>query len=483
MLTSPVPSRLFRLLSALTLLCGLIPKPARCQQFPTEQLQALLSSPELQHASVGVLVRRVGDGALLFALNPNALLVPASNVKLFTSAAALDAFGPDRRFATTVLANGRVRNRRLYGNLYLRGGGDPSLDGNGLAALAAKVRACGIRVVVGDLVVDEGLFAGPSLGAGWSWEDEAWYYAAPASALSLDGNAVQLTVAPGASQTQPPVVTLSAEQPICIASNHASTAPKGAPLTLQVEVEHHSHAVSLSGAIPIGAEPVVERLAVPRPAVFAAQTLRKALARRGIRVTGRIRQGRTPAAAHQLTALQSPPLRQLLAAMNKASDNLKAEVFLRLLGLADGQTRGGASAASGLRREMSFLNHIGIGEDELILVDGSGLSRLNLATPDAIVRLLVSMWSHRYGGVWRSSLPVAGVDGTLRRRMVGTPAQGRVFAKTGYLSHVSALSGYVERPDGEELAFSMLVNNFACPVARVKAIQDAVCGLLASYGQ
>jgi serine-type D-Ala-D-Ala carboxypeptidase/endopeptidase (penicillin-binding protein 4) len=447
-------------------------------------LDAILAHPGLAGADVGLVVRAADTGEVLYTRGGDRRQQPASNVKLVTSAAALEVLGPDFRFTTTVSGTGRVRGPVLHGDLVLTGTGDPTMLAADYDALAARVAAGGVRLVTGDLVADDTWFDGVRLGSGWAWDDEPFYYNAQVSALTaapdtdFDAGSVIVKVSPTTAGKPAKVETVPPTSHVKI----KNTAVTGAG-SLAVDREHGSNLITVSGALAVGAAPVQEWMAVWDPTGYAADLFRKALSAHGVRVLGSTTRGATPAGARVLADRSSMPLRELLVPFMKLSNNLHAEILIKAMGRARG---GVGSWDAGLAAVRTTLAGLGVDPARLFLVDGSGLSRMDHLSPDQLSALLVAARPKPWFALWYSSLPVAGepdrmVGGTLRSRMRGTPAAGNVHAKTGSLTGVSGLSGYVTSADGRPLVFSMMTNN-AVGVS-LRPIEDAIAIRLASPTQ
>jgi D-alanyl-D-alanine carboxypeptidase/D-alanyl-D-alanine-endopeptidase (penicillin-binding protein 4) len=467
---------------------------------PVEVLSARLDgliAPVAQYAAVGLSVHSLDRGDELYARNADVAFVPASNQKLLIAAAALDALGPDFCFTTRVLALGTRHGATLGGDLILHGGGDPTLTTDSLAALADRLAASGIRQVTGRVRGDDSLFDRQRLGKGWSWDDEAFAYAAPISALTLNGNTVAVEVRPAPRPGLPPQVRLDPPAAPSTLRVRAVTAPPGEPSTLQVDRTRARDEITLSGRLPQGSPVVITRVTVEDPPLYAAAVFTALLRAHGVQVVGQPVALGTPAAAVMLSQLQSPPLAQIIRVMDKTSDNLIAETLLKAVVSSqipvvssDGYRQEARRAATNgqlateNRQLPSFLERSGLRGPALVIADGSGLSRLDLVSPRNLVRLLVAMDRHPAREAYFSSLPVAGVDGTLRRRMLGSAAVGAVRAKTGTLTHVSALTGVATSRSGERLAFSLLTNNFPGVLTGPggpRAMEDAVAAALAEF--
>ncbi len=432
-------------------------------------LDALLSEPALRGAWVGVLVQTVDEPPrTLFSHNEDRYFMPASNAKLFVTAIALEKLGPDFTFITPLLTNGKRIGETLEGNLYLKGTGDPSLSRDRLRELAKAIAAKEIKFVKGDVIVDVNAFADNRWGNGWAWDYLHYGYAAEVWALALDRNAVTLQIAPAPQEGVPAQITVSPTTDWLLLDNRVLTV-KNDTASLRVWREAWERVVHLWGRLPVGSPPQTFRLSVPSIPHYIGQTFWELLREAGITVSGHAKTGLTPENAVVLATTSSPPLRELVWWLNKVSDNLYAEMLLRAVALKERRQGSFADAREILQQQ---LTEWGIEPTAVQLADGSGLSRLNLVTPRALVRLLQVARTRSWFVAFRNSLPIGGKDGTLGNRFRNTPAEGCVFAKTGFISGVMALSGYLQRIDGRELVFTVLVNHFTAPAGQVQAAVD-----------
>jgi D-alanyl-D-alanine carboxypeptidase/D-alanyl-D-alanine-endopeptidase (penicillin-binding protein 4) len=438
-------------------------------------IDRLLQNPALAHSMTGILVVSLKDGRTLYERDADLMLIPASNQKLLTAAASLHKLGPDFRFSTRLWVTGQLDAQGvLQGDLILEGSGDPTMLLKDIEAMADAVQKAGIRRVDGYLLYDESAFDGIRRGWDWAWDDEPYYYSPCLSAICVERNAVTVFVSPGEKAGDEPGIRLFPPTSYLLVRNEAMTSPAGTPATVYVTREHARNIAIVRGQIPVDARPDSARqaLSVEEPPRYAMWLLRESLEKRGI--TTRYRTAlpdRVPQGARLIHTHTSPPLREILPLLNKPSDNLIAECLMRTLGAVihrDG------SAAAGERVMLDFLKEAGLDLSALNIVDGSGLSRRNQVSARNLVTLLRYMASHPQAKVFQDSLPIAGVDGTLRNRMVNTPAQGKVRAKTGSLGRVSTLSGYLTTQTGEELVFAILMNNFNGSAATARAVQDAI---------
>ncbi|MCS7309157.1 MAG: D-alanyl-D-alanine carboxypeptidase/D-alanyl-D-alanine-endopeptidase [Armatimonadetes bacterium] len=438
-------------------------------------IDQLLQNPALAHSLTGVLVVSLRDGRTLYERHADVMLIPASNQKLLVAAAALHRLGADFRFTTRLWATGEVDSQGvLRGDLVLQGEGDPVLSLGEIEKMAEAVEQAGIRHIEGYLLYDESAFDGIRRGWDWAWDDEPYYYSPCLSAICVERNAITVFVSPGEKVGDPPRVRLSPPTDYLLVRNEATTAPAGSPTSLFITREHARNIAIVRGQIPLDARPDSARqaLSVEEPPRYAMWLLREALQKRGVSTRYRTAlPERVPTGARLLYAHSSPPLREILPLLNKPSDNLIAECLLRTLGRV---MHGEGSAAAGERVMLEFLRQAGLNLEALNIVDGSGLSRRNQISARNLVTLLRYMASHPQSKVFIDSLPLAGVDGTLRNRMVNTPVQGKARAKTGSLGRVSTLAGYLTTQGGEELVFAILMNNYNGSAAAARAVQDAI---------
>ncbi len=443
------------------------------------RLSAYLDRPLFSTAEWGVKVVSLDTGATVFERNPQKPLIPASNTKLFTAALVLDRLGPNYRIRTSLLARKEADRRgRVVGDLVLYGRGDPSLSsfypsGNlsaSLGRLAESLARSGVRSVRGEVIADESYFLGPPFGSGWAIEDLDSYYSPEVSALSLQDNVAEWVVLPGRRVGSPASLVFSTPVSPLTAQNHLLTSAEGTPASLQSERLLGQNVLRVWGDVPLGVLPLTNVVTVHRPAEWFGQLFRAAAIQRGIRIEGGVHTldgfERAPAPLRtndwtELGSIESPPMSELVQAMMKPSNNLYAQLlFLQVGALGSAQnalinTEGRAVEA--MRR---FLKAILVGHPEPHLEEGAGLSRRNAVCAESIVTLLKYMDHHPASGVYKDSMPVAGVDGTLRGRMRHTAAENNLRGKTGTLRGVNSLSGYVTTATGERLAFSILLNQY-----------------------
>jgi D-alanyl-D-alanine carboxypeptidase/D-alanyl-D-alanine-endopeptidase (penicillin-binding protein 4) len=444
-----------------------------------KDLDEIFAAPALARALVGVRIESLRDG-LIYEKNGGKLVVPASNMKLLTLAVAAKRLGWDHRFETTLEAAGPIDAGSLNGDLIVTGSGDPSIMASlpGPAALfdewAEVLAKAGIRRVTGRLIGDDNAFDDDGLGAGWSWDYLAAAYAAPAGALNYNENivAVRVTAGPvegGAAQIEitPPGHRLEVV-------NEVRTGAPASATSLDLRRLAGSPTLNIRGSVPLGGKPAIRSTAVDNPTGYFVEALRLALASRGIAVHGGAwdidEVPDAPARRRPLAARQSPPLSSLGGYFMKESQNFYGETFLKAVGRVAGRD---GSSESGRRVVRETLAEMGISADSFVMYDGSGLSRYDYVTADAIVMLLKHVWhDETMRGPFLAALPVGGHDGTLDTRMKGTPLAGRVQAKTGTIANMRALSGFLTTESGEKIAFSIIANHFTAPNNEIDAIAE-----------
>jgi len=449
----------------------------------------------------GVKVVSLDSGKTLFEHNPGKLFTPASNSKLYTVALALDRLGADYQIKTSLYARARPdRKGTLEGDLIVYGRGDPTLNarlggGSIYGALDPLVNAltnAGVKRIAGDIVGDESYFRGPPFGSGWMWDDLTYYYGAEISALTINDNTLELVVKPGERAGVPCQLSLQPATTWLVLSNRTETVEKESPRRIRLDHPLCENLICVSGQMPLEDRGSTRDVTVHNPAGLFAWFLKQALERRGIEVAGRARsvnwldreaEPMDYAKLVELGHIESLPLRDIAREVQKPSQNLYTDLLLAHVGetTRGPDTSGRATSEDlGIRALNQFLVEVGIPRGQTIFEEGSGLSRDNLTAPGATVALLQFLSRHKWAQVYLDALPIAGVDGTLRNRMKGTPAAGNVRAKTGTLRWASSLSGYVTTAAGERLVFSMMVNRYQGGRS-VRGDLDALAVLLAGF--
>jgi len=445
-------------------------------------LAEILASSALAGARAGVAVASLDTGEILYAHNADELLNPASNVKLFTTAAALARLGPEYRFETEFHVE-PAAGGAVVKHLYVRGKGDPTWVSERLWEVAGQLYHLGLRVVKGDLVVDDSWFDDEREGPGFDQETGDRSYLAPAGALSLNFNSVAVHVAPGGKVGEKGRVELEPMSDFFRLENRTVTVRAGAlrRVTPSSVAEGGRQRNLVEARLPLGSRPQTFWRKIDSPPLYLGHTLRRFLELRGVKVQGKVRRGTVPAGARLLHVAESESLGDVARRLNKTSNNFVAEQILKALGA---EVKGPPGTwPKGIEAAEEFLAEAGLERGTYLMKNGSGLNDANRFSARQTVTLLGEMW-RRFPlmAEFVSALPVAGKDGTIRWRMEGSEAVGRLRAKTGTLENVASLSGYVETKGKERLVFAVIVNDYAGRAPPVVRAVDALGSALAAAG-
>ena len=479
-----------------------------------KHIDAILERADIARGFWGVEIEELDTGKVVYSHDADRLYAPASNTKLFTTAAALALIGPNYRFRTTIESTSFPdKYGRLPGDLVLVGRGDANLSGRALhdemktqrplppahvlEEMADQLVARGVKVIDGDIVADDSFFVYERYGEGWSQDDLVWEWGAPVSALAINDNVVYVNLMPAERVGERAFVSMAPFADYYHVENHVLTSPAGTgPRKVFVQRQPGSTHLEIWGNIPLDDPGVGEAVAIEEPAEFCARLLWEMLTRRGITIYGKTRAHHTlmsslgtitvnavaplgggvapqpylPAPV-VLAQHDSLPLSLDIRVINKVSQNLHSEMLLRLLGREKGTS---GSVAGGLEVLRTFLSQAEILPEEYAFYDGSGLSRQNLVSPHAIVKLLTYAMTQPWGGEYMESLPVSGVDGTLISRLGALPAGAVLRAKTGSLDHVNTLSGYLTTSHGDRLVLSIMSNNHTMPGRKAAEVLDEI---------
>ena len=456
------------------------PVPSPLERLQAD-LQSLFGAANVSHAHWGVHVISLESGNSLFSLDAQKFFVPASNAKVITTAVAAERLGWNHRFTTRILSTSPIApDGTINGDLIVVGDGDPSINPRHPArwqafdAWAAALHDRGLRVVAGNLIADDDRFAEPGWGAGWAWDDMQYGYSAQVTALQFNENEVDVIVGPGIQPGTPSIIATSPAGSGALTVNLVTTGEAGTESRIDIDRQPGAPYFDVRGRIAVGSAPIIVTAAADNPTRFYVNALEVALRRHGIVVAGNatdLDEVRDPPRREHVTELlvdYSPPLSEIADVTMKWSRNGYAETLLMALA-PPGDPATPAAALTALRET---LTRWGL-QDEIVLRDGSGLSRYDAITPHALTAVLQRIAADPASAdPFRSTLPVAGVSGSLVDRMKATPAEGRVAAKTGSMSGVRSLSGYVTTLEGERLAFSFLVNNYRVPSSEIDALMD-----------
>jgi D-alanyl-D-alanine carboxypeptidase/D-alanyl-D-alanine-endopeptidase (penicillin-binding protein 4) len=456
--------------------------PADKLKWLSAQIDLVLTDPVLSGAKVGVAVVDVESGKSIYGRNEGGLFNPASNVKLFTTAAALAMLGPEYRWKTVVYAEGPIVSGELKGKLYLKGHGDPTLVIEDLWRLVSDLWQAGLRKVSGELVVDDTYFDDVRVGPGFEQKQEDLPFRAPNGALSLNYNAVGVHVLPGAKEGDPARVVIDPATPYFTVINEARTVAVGRTALVVESRDAVDHTeIHVSGRINAKSPGEVQLRRVSHPDLYTAHAFKELCQRRGIKIAGAITRGAAPAGIRALTAHYSQPLGVAVRDVNKRSNNFMAEQILKTLGAETGGRPG--TWQKGIDAVASFLDKLGIPAGAYKMTNGSGLYDSNRFSPAQLVLLLRGAYKDfRWAADFVGSLGLAGADGTVGTRMEGGLAERYVRAKTGTLQGVSCLAGYAGAPGKAPLAFAIFMNGVGDQAtARARRAQDQIAEVLVAY--
>jgi D-alanyl-D-alanine carboxypeptidase/D-alanyl-D-alanine-endopeptidase (penicillin-binding protein 4) len=470
-------------------------QPVVAPPTPVERLRGSLDTDfgasAFNRMQWAVLVQSLATGETLYSENPSKLMMPASNMKIVTLAAAAERLGWDFTYETRLVTSAPIVGGVLNGDLIVVGSGDPTIGSRGgqptrvFEAWADQLRADGITAIRGRIVADTRAFDRESLGAGWAWDYLAAYYAAGVSALQFNESVADVAVRPGPSPGTPAVIEVRPIESGLILDKQVTTVA-GGEADIDLARLPGSNRLIVRGTIPVGSGEAVRAASVDRPALYFARMLRVTLLAKGIRVTGEAGEFEdvypTPPTepVRVLVSHRSAPLAEIARVQMKVSQNQYAETLLRTLGAQTGE----GTATAGQKVVRNVLDGWGIPDDAYVLADGSGLSRYNYVCAEMLVKILAHVYGDpRLRDPFMATLPVGGQDGTLARRFVGTRAAGNVRAKTGSIANVRSLSGYVTSADGEPFVFSIIANHFNVPQAEIDAAADLAVVRLAEFSR
>lgn len=449
-------------------LTGPTPAEAATDAQLRSKITSVLKDSRVQQAKTGLVVLDAKSGGQVYARYASRAVLPASNTKIVTAVAAMHTLGPGYRFQTAVIRRGAVVRGTLHGRLYLKGYGDPTTRQGDFAALARQVRAAGITTVENRLIVDASYFDSQRYNPGWSTAYADDYYAAETSALTvapnadLDSGTVIVNYQPGSRGKKAKISTTPAAAAAYVKiTNQTVTSARGTSTSFSARRSYGSNTIRVSGRVPSGRSTGHWQITVSKPELYAGAVFRAELAKAGVKVKGKTATAVTPATSrHRIGRDTSMPLSELLVPFLKLSNNMHGEALTKAMGARTGRP---GSWRNGLPYTTAYLTSLGVPMTGVTLTDGSGLTRKNKLTPLALATVLQRVQRESWFGQFRAALPVAGnrkrmVGGTLRNRMNGTAAAGNARAKTGSLTGVTALSGYVDDTDGRRYVFSMISN-------------------------
>ncbi|MBI4727090.1 D-alanyl-D-alanine carboxypeptidase/D-alanyl-D-alanine-endopeptidase [candidate division TA06 bacterium] len=442
-------------------------------------IDSLLADSSLWQAQCGLYLIELNGSHPLYARNQDQLFIPASVNKIFTTAAALYDLGPSRQFMTAVYGDSLWIGGKLKGDIYLKGFGDPLLSYSDLEALAFRLKSRGITQISGDLLADASYLDTVKYGAGWMWDEGPHAYNAPISALSCNQNIFETSLRPSSKVGRQASVNVSPDLPYLNIQNRVVTSRSGVKRKIKAERTHYNgkDIFTLTGHLPQDDSVQYNSFSVSEPALYCGALFVQALQKQGIKFNGRVKKGETPEALTCLAWHNSPPLYAMIQKMNKESDNFIAEMLFRQV--SKDSSAFGSPDSDTLNGVEENLHRMGFVPGSFRVADGSGLSRYNLCYPRQVAEVLTTLYNDPLLQTeLLEALPVAGVDGTLYRRMQNGGAPIKVRAKTGTMTGVSCLAGFAFSPGRKVYCFAMMFNNYPGKATEVRRIQDAILGRL-----
>ncbi|MCX6167870.1 MAG: D-alanyl-D-alanine carboxypeptidase/D-alanyl-D-alanine-endopeptidase [Ignavibacteriales bacterium] len=456
-----------------------------------DQLDDYFNDPNFSSATWGVLVKSLKTGEIIYKRNADKLFIPASNMKLFTSAAALLLLGPNYIYETDFYVNGGLEKGVLKGDLIIQGSGDPTISSRFFPSNQIKIfenwadtlKSKGIWVISGNIFGDDTFFDNVGLGNGWTWDYESSWFEAPSGALSFNDNSIEVKIEPTEVNFPAKIIITPYTKYVSLVSKVITVDELGES-SVSVQRQRGTNQINVTGNIKKDSQPIIEHVSISNPTMFFLTVLREVFERKGIVIQGRIgtidssKKNILPNDLTPLYTYRSVPLKIIIKELNKNSNNFYAEQLLKTIGL---EIYNYGTIENGVKACKEIFNTMGINPENMMMADGSGLSRLDLVTPRQIINLLSFMYKSDEFPNFYESLPIGGIDGTLINRMKKTAAENNVHAKAGYNNNVSALSGYLKTISGEPLAFSIIVNNYLTPSTLANYIQDNVCNRLVNF--
>lgn len=449
----------------------------------SQQINTILNDEFFNQSQIAIEIYDLTNDQTLYSRNNKLLLHPASNMKLLTSAAGLIFLGDDYNFKTSIYYSGEITNTALFGDLYVKGGLDPDFTIEDLDSLVHFIKSLGIKYITNNLYADISNRDSLYWGNGWMWDDDPAPGVAFLSALNVCDNSIEVFVE-GNEVGSPGIVILIPKTDYVTIENHSVTVSSTDSTKLEITRDwvNSKNNIFITGQVANG--PIIdssdhkEKLNVLEPEKYFLTLFKEHLQKENISLFGNIKIGDVPKSSVQLISINSG-IDSVIINLNKKSDNLSAEMLLYALAVHDSGAPG--TAENGLQEIKNFVDSLGLNPDDYSFADGSGVSRYNLVNAELLVELLKYMYKTPYFNLFYNSLPVAGIDGTLEKRMIDSKAQDNVHAKTGTIQGVSTLSGYVTSAEGDLIAFSILIQNFVEKTKVARDFQDRICELLANY--
>jgi len=446
------------------------------------ELESLFTSEQAKDIFWGLSVIRVKDGTELFSLNKEKRFRPASNMKVVVAASALKALNAEYRFQTKLFADGKIKNGVLEGNLVVVGSGDPTFKASEVSAWSKKLRSLKIKEISGDIIGIDTIFDDQKTGLMWSWDDLSNCYSAQISGLQINSNCAEVVIRPGEDGEQAVIQKLPNTSYINIVNQ---TTTGLSPTELEFKREEGTNRIYIRGIMNRRSGPISKWISVNNPTLYFATLFKEDLLRNGIQVNGDAVDARDTgyilkrSSAYIVAERRSPMIKSIINDFLKYSINLYGESILKSLGFIYFNT---GSTYNGRLAVNLILKQYKLPEDVLFIADGSGLSMLNMISPEYMSKLLYSISKSYYYRTFFDALSTSGMDGTLRRRLNSSDLKGNVHAKTGYIRNVRALSGYIDTVGNERLVFSIFANNYNNRLDNAEYVIDRACNILRSYG-
>lgn len=460
-------------------------------------LDLILNNNDISNANIGFIVQSVKTGEYFYKRNETKNFVPASTLKLITTGAALNYLGSDFKYVTKLFLDGDIsENGEFKGNIIIKGFGDPSLSDSYRADIYSifdfwieQLDSLGILSIKGNIIADDNYFDNLSYAPGWSWDDMIYPYSAQISALSYYDNRVDIIIEQGDTIGSSTKFKIIPENSYVRVINNVNTVGKGNGSEIEATKDPVTNVIELYGNLvfdSLKTNRVVKSVAIDQPSLFFVNCFKERLLKKNIKFRGAlldIDDWNEEIKYYELNSLrdfESPSLSEMIKVINKRSHNLGAEILVKTLGK---EVFGIGSTYKGMEVITNYLNKIGVQTDKSFLVDGSGLSRLNLISPLALNTFLIEINKSKYKDIFRKSLSTPNEEGTLKRRFLNTIAEKNIFAKTGSMNNVNNLSGYILTREREVLSYVIFFNNFTVPQNVVRNIQDLLCMRLASFSR
>ncbi len=436
------------------------------------QIDNLLIKDIFNTAQAGISIYDLTENKLLYRHNPELLFRPASNQKILTTAAAYLFLGEDYNFSTSVYHSGEIKDSILHGNIFFKGNFDPAFTIKNLDSLVKQIKNFGVKEVVGNLYADISAMDSLYWGKGWMWDDDIPYI----SPLTINGNTIKIIARPGEIGT-PANIKMIPQTGYCKVKNFSLTVQSGAETLFAARELNNGNVFDLKGNLPVSSEPDTLSLVIINANQYFLNLTKESFIRNGISFHGNIDTLSLPIESKKIFSIEHN-IMPVIVQTNKVSDNLYAELILRAL--ASKYFGRHATAQNGIAMIDSLISLAGLKAKDYRLVDGSGLSFYNLVSPQLILNVLKYVYYQQPKIFQRlyDSFPISGIDGTLSNRMKNTNVARKVHAKTGGLSGVSTLSGYIQSKNNHIIAFSIMIQNYVGSAERARQIQDSLCEII-----